>query len=48
MITALLSQFWIQRLGWTLLHFLWQGTAIAVVYAIFRNLLARSLSAQGR
>ncbi len=43
-----LSQFWVQRLGWTLLHFLWQGTAITVVYAILRRLLARSLSAQGR
>lgn len=49
MIDALLSQFWVQRLGWTLLHFLWQGTVIALGYAILRNLLARSLlSAQGR
>jgi GWxTD domain-containing protein len=36
-----LSQFWVQRLGWTLLHFLWQGTAIAVVYAMLRELLGR-------
>jgi GWxTD domain-containing protein len=43
-----LSQFWVQKLGWTLLHFLWQGTAIAVAYAVLRRLLARSLSAQGR
>ena len=46
MITVLLSQFWVQRLGWTLLHFFWQGTAIAVVYAMFRKLPVRS--AQGR
>ncbi len=44
----LLSQIWVQKLGWTLLHFLWQGTAIAVAYAVFRRVLARSLSAQGR
>jgi GWxTD domain-containing protein len=39
---------WVQRLGWTLLHFLWQGTAIAVAYAMLRGLLARSLSAPQR
>ena len=48
MITTFLSLFWVQRLGWTLLHFLWQGTAIALVYAMLRRLLARSLSAKGR
>jgi GWxTD domain-containing protein len=47
-ITGFLSQFWIQRLGWTLLHFLWQGTAIVAVYIVVRRLLASSLSAQGR
>jgi VWFA-related protein len=47
-IAVLLSQFWMQRLGWTLLHFLWQGTAIAAVYAILRSLLRRSLLSQGR
>jgi GWxTD domain-containing protein len=47
-ITGFLSQFWIQRLGWTLLHFLWQGTAIVAVYMIIRRLLGPSLSAQGR
>jgi uncharacterized protein (TIGR03435 family) len=26
----------VERLGWTLLHFLWQGTAIAALYAIAR------------
>lgn len=48
MIAALLSQFWVQRLGWTLLHFLWEGTVIAVVYAMLRPLLGPSLSARGR
>lgn len=48
MIEIFLSQFWVQRLGWTLLHFLWQGTVIAVLYAMLRSLLARSLSARGR
>jgi VWFA-related protein len=47
-IAGLLSRFWVQPLGWTLLHFLWQGTVIAVVYAMLRSLLGRSLSAQGR
>jgi hypothetical protein len=46
-IAVLLSQFWVHRLGWTLLHFLWQGTVIVVVYAMLRSLLGRSLSAQG-
>ena len=23
---------WVERLGWTLVHFLWQGLAIAIVY----------------
>jgi beta-lactamase regulating signal transducer with metallopeptidase domain len=33
----------VQRLGWTLLHFVWQGTAIALVWGIARTLLqARS------
>ena len=42
---AWLSRQEIVALGWTLLHFLWQGTAIAVVYAMLRR---RWLSAQGR
>jgi beta-lactamase regulating signal transducer with metallopeptidase domain len=47
-IDAFLSQVWVQRLGWTLVHFLWQGTAIAILYAALRGALGRSLSAQGR
>jgi GWxTD domain-containing protein len=38
----------IQRLGWALLHFLWQGTAIAIGFAILRRLLAHWLSPRGR
>src|SRR5580658_3688912 len=48
MISMLLPQFWVQRLGWTLLHFLWQGTAIVGVYAMLRRMLGRLLDAQGR
>ena len=43
-----MTQVWVQRLGWTLLHFLWQGTVIAAVYAVLRGLTGRSLSSQGR
>jgi VWFA-related protein len=46
--TALLSEYQVQRLGWTLLHFLWQGTAIVVVYAMLRRIPGRSLGAHGR
>jgi len=45
---SLLLQFWVQRLGWTLLHFLWQGTVIAGVYAVLRKTLIGSLSAESR
>ena len=48
MIATLLSQLWVERLGWTLLHFLWQGTAITIVYAVLLSVLRGSLSAQGR
>jgi GWxTD domain-containing protein len=41
-IAAFLSQFWVQRLGWMLLHFLWQGTAIVTVYAVLRSFLRRA------
>lgn len=42
------DQQWVERLGWTLIHFLWQGVLIAAAYAIakrsrtpqFRYLLA--------
>ena len=48
MTTELLSRIPVERLGWTLLHFLWQGTAISLLYATLRRVLGRSLSAQGR
>ena len=47
-IQILSSQPWIGRLGWTLLHFLWQGTAIAVVFTLARFLFARHLSPRAR
>ena len=36
------------RLGWTLAHFLWQGTLIAAAYAAARGIGGRFLSARGR
>jgi VWFA-related protein len=47
-IQAFTSAPWIVRLGWTLLHFLWQGTAIAIVYAAIRFLFPRFLSTSAR
>jgi uncharacterized protein (TIGR03435 family) len=32
----------VERLGWTLAHFLWQGTAIAALYAMVRAGVARA------
>ena len=31
------AQPWVERLGWTLVHFLWQGLAIAALYAAARR-----------
>jgi uncharacterized protein (TIGR03435 family) len=31
---------WVERLGWTLVHFLWQGLSIAVLYAVLRSGIA--------
>lgn len=42
------SQLWIDRLGWTLLHFLWQGIAIAALYAAARRWAARSFGPNAR
>jgi uncharacterized protein (TIGR03435 family) len=36
---------WVERLGWTLVHFLWQGLAIAALYAAVRRAVS---SPQGR
>jgi uncharacterized protein involved in exopolysaccharide biosynthesis len=32
----------VQRLGWTLLHFLWQGVVLAVLFALLRSILANA------
>lgn len=37
LIQVFAAQPWVERLGWTLIHFLWQGTLIAAVYAIARR-----------
>lgn len=38
----------VEKLGWSLLHFLWQGTVIVALYAAARRLTARWLSPQAR
>ncbi|HEX4300800.1 MAG TPA: M56 family metallopeptidase [Gammaproteobacteria bacterium] len=37
---TLLGSTFAYHLGWTLLHFLWQGTVVGVLYACLRNLMA--------
>ncbi len=44
----LAAQPWVERLGWTLLHFLWQGLCIAGVYAAARGTVARHWHPQAR
>jgi uncharacterized protein (TIGR03435 family) len=39
---VLSSQPWVERLGWTLVHFLWQGVAITAVYAAVRRWMTHS------
>ncbi|HLJ17191.1 MAG TPA: M56 and DUF3738 domain-containing protein [Bryobacteraceae bacterium] len=39
---------WVERLGWTLIHFLWQGFSIAILYAAARRHLAHSPSPNAR
>ena len=39
---------WVERLGWTLVHFLWQGLSIAVLYAAARRAVARAASPNAR
>jgi hypothetical protein len=34
----------VERLGWTLVHFLWQGLSIAVLYAAARLGMTRTSS----
>jgi beta-lactamase regulating signal transducer with metallopeptidase domain len=45
---TLLNQPWTERLGWTLLHFLWQGILVAALYALVRALAGGRISAHGR
>jgi uncharacterized protein (TIGR03435 family) len=41
-IRLLSSQPWVERLGWTLVHFLWQGVVISALYAAARIRIANS------
>ena len=45
---VLSSQPGVERLGWTLIHFIWQGGAIAVLYGVVRSTLTRRSSASVR
>ncbi len=42
------AQPWVERLGWTLVHFLWQGVLISALYAVARQWMARSSSPNTR
>src|SRR5262245_56467984 len=42
------SQPWIERLGWVLVHFLWEGALIAAAYALARPWRSRTASANAR
>ena len=44
----LASQPWVERLGWTLVHFLWQGLTIAALYAAARRGITRKSSPNTR
>jgi uncharacterized protein (TIGR03435 family) len=47
-IQILAAQPWVERLGLTLLHFLWQGLIIVALYAAARNWSARTIGPNGR
>ena len=47
-IAFLSDQPWVEQPGWTLVHFLWQGAAIAGLYAIARGWLIRFAGPQAR
>jgi bla regulator protein BlaR1 len=47
-IQILATQPWVERLGLTLLHFLWQGTIIVALYAAARRFGARTSGPNGR
>jgi beta-lactamase regulating signal transducer with metallopeptidase domain len=44
----LVSQPWTDRLAWTLLHFLWQGTVICGAFVALRALFASALTPRAR
>ena len=41
---SFLSEPWLQRLGWVLIHFIWQGTGVALLLAVALRLLTRGSS----
>ena len=41
---SLLSRGEMVALGWTLLHFCWQGTAVAVAYSVIDRMTSRATS----
>jgi uncharacterized protein (TIGR03435 family) len=45
-IALLKSQPWVERLGWTLLDFIWQGVLISAFYAAARTFAARTPNAR--
>ncbi len=47
-VQILFHQPWVARLGWTLLHFLWQGTLIAAILGAVRAFAGRGLNAPSR
>uniref|UniRef100_Q01V15 Peptidase M56, BlaR1 n=1 Tax=Solibacter usitatus (strain Ellin6076) TaxID=234267 RepID=Q01V15_SOLUE len=47
-IRMLSSEPWVESLGWTLVHFLWQGLLIAAVYAGIRRGMAQRWSPNAR
>src|SRR5215470_6101565 len=47
-IQILAAQAWVEHLGLTLLHFVWQGTIVVTVYAVVRKWGARRLGPSGR
>ena len=47
-VQILATQPWVERLGMTLLHFLWQGAIIFTIYGAARKLGARTFRPNGR
>lgn len=42
------TQLWVERLGWSLIHFLWEGVLIALLYGAARVWAIRKAGASGR